>query len=1003
LARHGRFVGLLAALCALGLAAPTLPLGAASASAEPLSTIPPFALPLLEGAQAKVEIGTGAPSGNASSFVGNQPAFVNFSIWWWDTAPPTSARVVLDGFSFAMAPAPGGDGDDTNGTLYLAKVNGSGLTLGDHAWHFDFQGQTGSARLPASGDFPPLRLDRADRFLSEALNNTVRQVANQRQTGTLPTLREVVNRTVFLLNTTMGTDWDPVEGYNYTDPNRHIIQPSGATADNKEAFVGPNGATRARYTDGPTHSQNSQPAIKQALVLQGVLLATGIFNESDIEIWMEPVMVNTTLYGHPFLRIALNDLSEAPGDGPIDGDQKMDADIWGYGLPSPVPLGSHFGEDFDSLNDALYDGRVGWPQVADLYSAFVIAPYASSFTATSPDGTVTTFYKYDSRPNAAFTNPQAFGTSWTDEPVVFDGLSANHSAGIDLAYEWVVEGTVWSGFGPVWIQPIQAVGLYAATLTVRDAFGQLDSVTVSFYVHGKTALRTPVPAQDFVEDRRRQMNLQAYFADDDGFSTISFEFTMTPSDKLFVTRVPLLGPNINITAAPDWCGAGSGLINASDGVSAPVLVQFDITVTCENDAPAIVNVPAWANFTEDGVYVLDAMAGRASDVDGPSLAWSFGGSLVVSGSYEPSNDSFLFGAPADWNGNDSGNLCVSDGTAPVCQKVSFSVARANDAPQLVLAIPQADLFEDQAEQSFLLTTYFRDPDGDAVSAVVTPASGLDAGYTASLRQVWFRPLANFSGTTSLAVRVCDTTQACLNATVTVVVAAVNDPPTILSAVPSGYATAFEGERIAFSVTAADSDSPTLTYTYWVDGVDQGAAFQGGFEWLTTYSSAGRHEVNVTVTDGAGGVATHRWLAQVNDRNRAPAVAILSAGGVEFRTGVPIHLVADGADADGDALNFTWSFGGALQTMYGPEVDIRLTSEGNVTVRVTASDGFVTTTATLVLKIVYEAPVEPPDNNTTEPPITTQPGFLPGAGALAVLGAMAAVGALAAARAARRRR
>ncbi len=1003
LARRVRFVGFVAALCALAAAAPAGPLSLAAAAHEPLSTTAPFGFPLLEGPQAKVEVGTTAPSGNASSFIGNQPAFVNFSVWWWDSGSATTARVVVDGISFPMAVAPGGDGDDTNGTLYVLKLNGSALAMGDHVWHFAFQGPSGAARLPATGDFGQLRLDRADRFLSEAVNVTVRQIVNQRQANGLPTLREVVNKTIFLLNTSMGTDWDPVNGYNYSDPNRFITQPAGATADNKEAFVGPTGASRARYSDTASHSPNSQPAIKQALVLRGVLLATGLFNDSDIEIWMEPILVNGTLYGHPFLRIALHDLSEAPGDGPVNGDQKMDADIWGYGLPSPVAVGSHFREDFDGSNDAPYDGRVGWPQVVDPYSVYVIAPYASTFNATSPDGTVTTFYKYDSRPSAAATNPVLYGTSWTDEPVVFDGLSSNQSAGLDLAYDWVIEGTVWSGLGPVWILPIQAVGLYTVTLTVRDAFGQVDSATISFYLHGKAFVRNPMPDQEFVEDGRRQMSLQAYFADDDGFSTLTFEFSTTPSDKLFVTRVPSFNPNINITAAPDWCGVGEALFNVTDGSSPPLQVHINVTVTCVNDPPAIVGLPEWVNFTEDQVAVLDNMATRAIDVDGPSLTWTFGNSLLVNGTYSPGNDSFLFSAPQDRSGSDRGDLCVSDGGTPVCQKVNFTVAPANDPPQALAPVPDQAVDEDAPEHFFLLPDYFKDPDGDTMSVIVTPGPGVDAGYRDTFRQVWFRPVANFSGSTSFALHVCDPQQSCLNATVHVVVAPVNDAPAVLTAAPTGYATAAEGDRLSFSVTATDSDSPTLTYTFFIDGVDQGAAFQGAFEWLTNFSSAGRHEVNVTVSDGAGGVATYHWLAQVDDQNRAPAVAILHPIATQFKTGELIHLAIEGADPDGDPVNYTWSFGGVLQTMYGPEIDIRLSSEGNVTVRLTATDGSMATTDTLVLKIVYQAPVEPPKNNTSGPPATTPPGFLPGTGALAALGAMAALAVVAAERVARRRR
>ncbi len=968
-----------------------LPIPPAQASSPtPLTTLVPFALPVLEGAQVKVELGYGGPHGDATSLWGVQPALVSFSVWWWDTGPPTQARLFVDGVAYAMTAAPGGDSDDTNGSLYVAEVNGTTLAFGDHSYYFDFTGPSGSLQYYPSGTLANLRLDSADRFLSEPLLTIARQVKNDKGAGsTVKTLRDAVARTANLLDPQMATSWDSVDGYTYADRNHHIIQPVGATAGDLEAFVTATGASQARYTDTGGATSNTQPAIKQALVMKGVLVATTLFNTSDIEIRTETMVVNGTTYKHPFLRVKLNDLSELAGDGPVNGDNSMDVDLWGAGLSSAVPIGSHFGEDYNATNDALWAGSVGWPPVDDTSPEVVLSSYTRLQNVTTPDGTVVGLYVFDSSPHASAANPLAFLAYWTDEPMVFDGLSSYQTAGVDLFYDWKIDNTVYSALGPVWTQTVGAVGQYSGTLSVRDIFGQVDDVTIQFFQHGKTRVVRAMTDVVFQEDAKQQIDLRQYFADDDGFGTIQFNFSLSPSGQLFYDRFPSNSPWINISAPANACPKGELWVNATDGVSPTVSQHVLVNVTCVNDQPVFAsNVPTAVSFPEDTAYSIPNMHQYVTDADPQDvLVWSFVGQGNASGTYDAANDTMTFTAPPNWNGIDTGRIYVTDGTVTIDRNCVVQVLAVNDPPVIVGAVPEFTVAEDSAAQGFEVASYFSDPDGDNLVPEPEAGVGLEVGYNVGLRQVWFQPLPDFNGAAWFTLRARDVANTSVAVRVNVTVTPVNDPPVVRTVNPPSYVTAFEGDVITFTMTADDVDSSTLIYSAELDGVPQGQSPAGTFDWRTDFESAGRHRFNITVSDGAGGAATHSWQVQVENRNRPPSVVIETNGSARYRAGDMIHLVANAADPDGDALVYTWTFGGLMQPRGGAAIDVRFPSAGNYTVKVTVTDGHDSTDAQVVLAVTFELPPDTGHNSTA--PAPRPQGFLSGLEIGAVLAAAGA--------------
>lgn len=1027
--RHSPRWGHTLAVCiALGLTLTALGAPASVAdrpvdrSPASLATIAlPF--PFLEGPQVKVDIGYGAPAGPAMSFVGGQNAWVNFSVWWWDNESAANAYVIVDGgpsqLQYPMAEAPGGDGVYANGTLYVAMVNATEFSPGPHTWHYEFLNQTASAitRLPqaAPTEFGTLVLDRAEMFTDQSLTviaNTT--LAGGYASGTLATLRDVVNEAVSILDPQMSSHWNGTEvPYDYLDENHNITGPVALTVSGEEVFVGPTGLQQVGFGDGTTYPGNSQPAHKQTLALRSLLLQSGLFNESDLQVYSDMISVNNTTFYHPYLRVALLDGSEQPGDGTADNDSLIDVDLWGLGLSTPVNFSRHFGDqDNDTSDDVPWSQSIGWPPVNDSQAGMVLWPRVDTYNVTTPSGQRLTFSKIESTVTASATQPLAFQQFWRDEPILFDGLPSTQSMFLDLRYTWTLNVSGPSGADPVWVweASVSMPSTLIAYLTVTDVLGNQATSAITIILRSKTELRLPVPDASFYEDSYLPFDLRGYFGDDDGFNTIQFNIQPNRSE-ISVNRDPPTAPNMTFTAQPDWCGEASVTIDATDGVSPVISATFNLTVRCLNDPPVISDIPSIINMSEDGTYILTGLSSRATDADGDIINWSLDCEHVTM-EVDPLNDTMIFRAAVEnWFGSDGCGLTARDGADSNVTEywaITFIIEAVNDPPQVAVPIPTITLDEDAANQTLYLADYFIDPDflspEDADwSAVVTADPGMVAGYFPPLRRVWFHPAANYSGPTGFTILVRDSANASVSVHVNVTVTAINDPPAVVDYEPKGPVAGTEGDLIIFVVQVIDSDSPIITYTFSIDGEDFQTGTGATFEWQTDFHSAGFHTVEVVARDSAGGTDSHTWQAQIVNSNQAPSVSIINLGPSTYQAGQTINLTADAFDPDGEPLTYNWNFGGVLQPMTGQNVSFKFTSAGNNTVKVTVSDGELTASASIVINVEYYIPCSDPNDTSPEcqrpPPTCEELGncpptpFLPGAETVLTFAAVAVAAAL----------
>jgi PKD repeat protein len=147
-------------------------------------------------------------------------------------------------------------------------------------------------------------------------------------------------------------------------------------------------------------------------------------------------------------------------------------------------------------------------------------------------------------------------------------------------------------------------------------------------------------------------------------------------------------------------------------------------------------------------------------------------------------------------------------------------------------------------------------DGLTYTLVTQPAHGRVGGV---LPNATYIPEAEYSGPDSFTFKVNDGLDDSNVATVSLVVAPVNDPPVITSFSASPQAIV-SGQTVLFSAAATDIDSTTLTYTWNFGDGSSGT----GAQVTHTYTASGTFAAVLIVSDEGGATATQSVLIGVSD-------------------------------------------------------------------------------------------------------------------------------------------
>ena len=423
------------------------------------------------------------------------------------------------------------------------------------------------------------------------------------------------------------------------------------------------------------------------------------------------------------------------------------------------------------------------------------------------------------------------------------------------------------------------------------------------------------------------------------------------------------------TPAANFNGVDTVDYTVTDGALTDV-GTLTINVTAVNDSPVAVDDAITA--VEDTVFTstidLDT---NDTDLDGDALsvvagtfATTQGGSITIA-----ADGSYTYTPAANFNGTDSVDYTVTDGSLTDVGTLTINVTAVNDSP---VAVDDAiTAVEDTVFTSTIdLDTNDTDLDGDALSVVAGTFATTQGGSItiAADGSYSYTPAANFNGTDSVDYTVTDGALTDIGS-LTINVTAVNDAPVAVDDAATAAEDTVLTSTIDLDTNDTDLDGDALSVVAGTFATSQGGsiaiAADGSYSYTPAANFNGTDSVDYTVTDGSLtdiGTLTINVTA-VNDAPVATDDAVTATEDTVLTS--TIDLDANDTDLDGDALSvvagtFATAQGGSITIAadgsysYTPAANFN----GTDSVDYTVTDGSLTDVGTLTINVtaVNDAPV-----------------------------------------------
>jgi len=462
---------------------------------------------------------------------------------------------------------------------------------------------------------------------------------------------------------------------------------------------------------------------------------------------------------------------------------------------------------------------------------------------------------------------------------------------------------------------------------------------------------------------------------------------------------------VNITPEPDWYGSERVRFRATDSGPGNKWIEVNTSVFVDpvNDAP-------YLRTTIDDIFLNEEQEGRTpdislmfGDIDDPAENLTFGIRVVsqqthppaatIPTKYDATRHLYRLGPATLQFGTYQLEVNCTDGrpgTVPAATRFNLTITHKNHNPGLVIGADDPAVIEVRehgTSSQLLMSDFFTDPDlpadyaNDTLTYAVTGMHGISANVTREGRLFidtgteQYYPGATYQERLLITAKDRFGKTATLNVTVNII--PVDDPPLIMSFQPDPTEVSMnEGAKETFRLTAADNDTPELTYAWYLDGVrDTG---KGGtvLTYLPDFLAAGVHTIKVTVSDGTTTLSME-WTVTVKDINRPPTASIkYPVNYTKFKKGAFTSFTAEATDPDGDNLTYIWRDAAGNELGRGTSVSTTKLEKGQQTIRLEVSDGKVSVYKDVIV-VIY-------------PPAAPAPskGFIPGYSALAVMAAAA---------------
>ncbi|WP_420464386.1 Ig-like domain-containing protein [Candidatus Palauibacter sp.] len=509
-----------------------------------------------------------------------------------------------------------------------------------------------------------------------------------------------------------------------------------------------------------------------------------------------------------------------------------------------------------------------------------------------------------------------------------------------------------------------AGGTATITVTARDPGGLSARQRISVTVPNRAPTGRSIPAQVVASMGTANVDLSSYFTDPDR-DRLTYRGS---SSATGVAMASVVGQTLTIR--PVAPGATTLTVTARD--QGGLTASQDVAVTVQpraNRSPSGVAIPA-QTVTEGASVTLD-LSSYFSDPDGdPLMYWGSSDSDGV--------------ATAGVIGNTLTIRAVASGTATVTatatdpgglaatQRIAVGVARPdNQPPEPTGTIPDATLNADESV-TVQLSSYFNDPDADALTYGATVSQTGVATASVSGSSVTVTGMARGTATVTTTARDVgglDATQA-FDVTVS------NSAPEEMGTVPATTIAANTSATIDASSYFRDRDGDQLSYTAETSAAGVATAAVSGSTVTISGVAPGTAVVTVTARDPGGLEARQQASVTVRTTNRGPqAVGTISTQTLEAGSSGSVDVAAYFSDPDDDALTYAATTSGAAvatASVSGSVVTLSAVSAGMATVTVTASDPSGAS-VTQGVRVEVERGNGPPETSGTIPAQSVEAG------------------------------
>jgi 2C-methyl-D-erythritol 2,4-cyclodiphosphate synthase len=364
--------------------------------------------------------------------------------------------------------------------------------------------------------------------------------------------------------------------------------------------------------------------------------------------------------------------------------------------------------------------------------------------------------------------------------------------------------------------------------------------------------------------------------------------------------------------------------------------------------------------TDEDIPVSMEVLANDSDIDSSSLTVSIE-SMPSDGTATVNPDNTITYTPnADFNGPDSFQYRLSDGSLEVVAQVDITVGPVNDAP-----VANDDIDSVQEDDSVTTNVVANDGDTENETLAVTITSSPSNGVATENGDgtVTYTPNANFNGADSYQYTVNDGNADSNTATVTITIAPVNDAPVAADDADSTAEDTAVTTDVLANDTDLDGDSLTVSSTGPAgDGsvVNNG---DGTVTYIPTPDFNGPDSFVYTIDDGNGGTATATVYVEISSVNDTPVADDQS---VSTDEDTPVSITLTGSDVDGNSLTFNIVDQPTNGTLSGTAPDLTYTPNadfnGSDSFTLTVNDGNADSSIATVSITVNAANDQPTADN-----------------------------------------